>query len=68
MEVNDQSTAKLFTPKDIVSPQVVVCYTKGSNFLVRFVYLAAKPLRQLHRRCAFASPAHYEHVADFSAP
>jgi hypothetical protein len=28
--------------------------------------LAAKPLRQLHRCRASTSPAHYEHVADFS--
>ena len=42
-------------------------YPESSDFLVRFVDFAAKLLRQLHRRCAFTSPAHYEQMTDFSS-
>jgi hypothetical protein len=39
VKVDDQSTPKLFTPKDIVLPKVVMYYPEGFDFLVRFVNL-----------------------------
>jgi hypothetical protein len=67
VKVDDQSTPELFTPKDIFSPEIFMYYPESSDFLVRFVNLAVKPFRQLHRRSTLTPPAHDKHVANLCA-
>ena len=68
MKVDDQRPPKLFIPKDILAAKISMDYSQDFDFLVGSANLLAKPRRQLHICCAFASPAHDEHMANLASP
>ncbi|KAJ6001017.1 hypothetical protein N7481_001426 [Penicillium waksmanii] len=65
-KVDGQSTPRVFTPKDIVSPAVFMDYTQSLHFFVRPMDLPAKLLCQLHRGGALIAAAHDKLMADLS--